>query len=29
MREERPSVLFVYYTFTNQTGMVVDAWRRS
>lgn len=25
MREERPRVLFVYYTFTNQTGMVVDA----
>jgi menaquinone-dependent protoporphyrinogen IX oxidase len=25
MADERPSVLFVYYTFTKQTGMVVDA----
>jgi len=25
MSEERPRVLFVYYTFTQQTGMVVDA----
>ncbi|MGZ6616815.1 MAG: flavodoxin family protein [Solirubrobacteraceae bacterium] len=25
MNDERPSVLFVYYTFTKQTGMVVDA----
>ena len=25
MDEHRPTVLFVYYTFTKQTGMVVDA----
>src|SRR5512135_1341129 len=25
MADERPTVLFVYYTFTKQTGMVVDA----
>ena len=25
MNDERPTVLFVYYTFTKQTGMVVDA----
>ena len=25
MTDERPNVLFVYYTFTKQTGMVVDA----
>ncbi|MGZ6576155.1 MAG: flavodoxin family protein, partial [Solirubrobacteraceae bacterium] len=25
MNDDRPSVLFVYYTFTKQTGMVVDA----
>ena len=25
MTGERPSVLFVYYTFTKQTGMVIDA----
>ena len=25
MSEEQPRVLFVYYTFTQQTGMVVDA----
>jgi hypothetical protein len=25
MTDERPTVLFVYYTFTKQTGMVIDA----